>query len=522
MGYSSKEAFMADFYHYFNVRIMKEDIVSLSSPLTTVEYSTSNIDFSWTALNQNIALDLEISTDGGAEWTKLLSDTYLSNYSWKVPAGFDGEFYLKFSAPGNLNVSTTYGPFQRVNVDILKLRSPAGGEFLIAGDTITIQWGSTKIPRIKIEYSTDNGTNWTEIVTGLSSSAGSYGWTIPNESSNQCLVKISDVSDPSVFDISDGAFGIGPSNNAGGPYVVDGNTILLLHFESNLTNRSGLSDDGISHGNGVSYHASAKASLGQSVKLDNSNASNRAYVSIPHNDNLNLSGDWTIEAWFFFNSRGNGSAGNPTIVSKSNSNSSNYFIWYHNSWGTIKGQFTNSNNKDIYLGIGNNTITTGKWYHIAYIRNTSQNSHKLLIHNENWEIVAEKEDKYNASESTPAFNSADLLIGKLLSSENFYLDGYLDELRISNVVRSFENTTGVPETDFGNLISIYPNPAGQIVNISTPETVDLAIFNLTGQKIMEKKAFSSGNIDVSTFKRGIYVIRFSCNKGVVSKKLIIE
>ncbi len=404
----------------------------------------------------------------------------------------------------------------------MTLKSPNEGGYYISENLMSITWESTPVSNIKIEYSTDNGTRWNEIIASTSATSGSYDWTIPNETSNQCLVKISDVSDSSVFDISDGNFEIGHANNAGGPYAVDDNTVLLLHFENNLTNRSDLSDDGVFHGNGVSYHASAKASLGQSVKLDNSNVSNNSYISIPHNNNLNLSGDWTIEAWIYLNSIGADAAMNPTIVSKSNANSSNYFVWYHNNWGTIKGQFTNSNNKDIFLGIGNNTITAGKWYHIAFIRDASQKAIKLLIHNENWETVAEKESKYSESESTPVLNNEDLLIGKLFSSETFYLNGYIDELRISNVVRTFENTTGISKNPFGGLISIWPNPARKVVHISSPETVDIAIFSLTGQKILEKKNFLSGNIDVSGFKKGIYLVQFSCEKGIINKKIIIE
>ncbi|MCK4689184.1 MAG: T9SS type A sorting domain-containing protein, partial [Candidatus Marinimicrobia bacterium] len=215
--------------------------------------------------------------------------------------------------------------------------------------------------------------------------------------------------------------------------------ILLMHFENNLTNSSDLSDDGVAHGSGVSYSSYANSSLGQCIKLDNSNTSYQSYVSIPHNDNLNLTGSWTIEAWFYLNSIGADAAINPTIVSKASSfNNHNYFVWYHNSWGSIKGQFTNSDNVDIYVGIGNNTITTGKWYHIAYIRDDTQNVHRLLIHSENREIIAQNEIQYDESQSTPILNVEDVLIGKLFSPYSFYADGYIDEVRISNIVRDFK------------------------------------------------------------------------------------
>jgi hypothetical protein len=37
---------------------------------------------------------------------------------------------------------------------------------------------------------------------------GTYNWTVPNTPSTQCLVRISDASNPSVYDISDNTFTI--------------------------------------------------------------------------------------------------------------------------------------------------------------------------------------------------------------------------------------------------------------------------------------------------------------------------
>jgi hypothetical protein len=58
--------------------------------------------------------------------------------------------------------------------------------------------------------------------------AGSYDWTIPNGIFGQCLVRISDISDASVFDVSESVFEIGLSNNAGGPYSNDDNRTQII------------------------------------------------------------------------------------------------------------------------------------------------------------------------------------------------------------------------------------------------------------------------------------------------------
>ena len=223
----------------------------------------------------------------------------------------------------------------------------------------------------------------------------------------------------------------------GGPYTSDANTILLMHFDGDLSNSASLSSNGVAHGSGISFIPNANSELGQCLKIDNSNASNKSYVSVPHNANLSLSASWTIEAWVYFTSIGSNSAINPTIVSKSNTDNANYFLWYHNGWGSAKAQFTNSNNQAVYVAIGNNTITTGKWFHLAYIRDADQNLHRLIIRNEAQEVIIQNEFQYDALQATPNTNTNDLLIGSLGLIDNFYFDGYMDELRISNVVRTF-------------------------------------------------------------------------------------
>lgn len=103
--------------------------------------------------------------------------------------------------------------------------SPNGGENWPVGSTRQIVWNAQAIQNVKLEYSTNNGSTWNYIATvpALSKSRidensetesvnrdllGVYNWTIPNTPSNQCLVKVSDASNPAVFDVSDNVFTI--------------------------------------------------------------------------------------------------------------------------------------------------------------------------------------------------------------------------------------------------------------------------------------------------------------------------
>ncbi|MFH1371212.1 MAG: hypothetical protein ABII09_08015 [Planctomycetota bacterium] len=92
----------------------------------------------------------------------------------------------------------------------LTVLSPNGGEEWVVDSNQQIIWQSYGvINEVLIEYSTDNGVNW-QIVAPNAPNTGSYQWTIPDANSQQCLVRVSKVGDPSVYDFSDDVFTIFP------------------------------------------------------------------------------------------------------------------------------------------------------------------------------------------------------------------------------------------------------------------------------------------------------------------------
>jgi len=90
----------------------------------------------------------------------------------------------------------------------LTLLAPNGGESWGVGSIQNIIWNSTgAIANVKLEYSINNGTNWTTIIASTTND-GSESWTIPNAVSNQCLLRISDAADGNPVDASDAVFAI--------------------------------------------------------------------------------------------------------------------------------------------------------------------------------------------------------------------------------------------------------------------------------------------------------------------------
>lgn len=73
-------------------------------------------------------------------------------------------------------------------------------------------------------------------------------------------------------------------------------------------------------------------------------------------------------------------------------------------------------------------------------------------------------------------------------------------------------------------VDVYPNPAKDVLNISSSNTIkDIEIYNIIGQKLIEKNIQSlNSSIDISKLDKGNYIIKLNTEKGRMNKKFIIE
>ncbi len=93
--------------------------------------------------------------------------------------------------------------------DDLDLITPNGGEKLPGGSSHSIEWVVIPgVEKIRIFVSTDGGDSW-ELVKGNTKNDGHWLWTIPDFSSDQCLMKIEEYQNPDIYDVSLDFFSIG-------------------------------------------------------------------------------------------------------------------------------------------------------------------------------------------------------------------------------------------------------------------------------------------------------------------------
>jgi hypothetical protein len=84
-----------------------------------------------------------------------------------------------------------------VTYEILKnsvtVEYPFGGETLVPGEADKIRWNAygSEANNFTIEYSSDNGGNWTTVDNNVSSTTRIYNWTVPSTATNNALIRIS-------------------------------------------------------------------------------------------------------------------------------------------------------------------------------------------------------------------------------------------------------------------------------------------------------------------------------------------
>jgi hypothetical protein len=117
------------------------------------------------------------------------------NYTLQV----DG-FAVPFG-PQEFFISYEFIPF-----DSLELTYPLGGEGLVTGESQTIRWNAINTGNtFNLDFSSDNGNNWTSIITNVPAAQAYYNWTVPNLVSGQCKIRITrngiTSTSPSVFSV---------------------------------------------------------------------------------------------------------------------------------------------------------------------------------------------------------------------------------------------------------------------------------------------------------------------------------
>ena len=178
--------------------------------------SQHTVTWTSTGMNGEDTVIIEYSADNGATWITIAPSAANSgSWNWTVPdtpadnclvrvSGSDGD-----TGPSDVSDEV----FSIVSTPEFKLISPNGGERLTVDTQYDITWSfdqGLEPGSVILEYTIDNGVSWSYIGAAAADS-GSYGWTVPDEPSENCLVRVrGGDADDDPSDVSDSVFSIVP------------------------------------------------------------------------------------------------------------------------------------------------------------------------------------------------------------------------------------------------------------------------------------------------------------------------
>jgi hypothetical protein len=177
-------------------------------------------DIRWIYSSYIVFIKIEYSTDSGSSWNIIkeyhpAKDGY---YSWKVPNTPSENCRIRISDFTNSYLYDISDADFSIIPRKFVINSPNGGEVLKGGTLYNITWSGTYECNVKLSYQRSENPFWFTIVNSLPN-CGGYEWKVPLNTNGSYRIKIEDVENPEIFDISDNFFSIVS-------FIIDGN----LHF----------------------------------------------------------------------------------------------------------------------------------------------------------------------------------------------------------------------------------------------------------------------------------------------------
>jgi hypothetical protein len=314
-------------------------------------------------------------------------------------------------------------------------------------------------------------------------------------------------------------------SNTFGPYTADDNTVILMNFDSDHSNAGNGGDatvvgeitytDAGKHGN-AAYFNNGSVAINDSTIAP----ADTSYLMFADHSNLDLEESWTIEFWAKSKAR-NPWSSNMHIFSKPDTAVgtvnpggnggplSNYEIGIN---GTTVEQHWRD--KDAMLkrafGVGDvagdydSTSMSYPWVHVTWIHDYDSRFDAVFVHDVNGALIDYGYSRFHAGTSwnedrwyeyTPTSmgkaHTHDLPAYVGVKAANMAgFDGWLDEFRVSNVVRGFDNAPVLAEHGWANgnpgylgKRNPYTGAGTHTVNIDVTQFSSSGSYSITGVEL---------------------------------------
>lgn len=154
-------------------------------------------------------LNMQLSTPGGTTYNPWILSKFASIDSLQFPAwrGIDdrnnmeqvtidnpsgGTFTVNVSGNAVPQGPQAYHVVYSFVQNGITVTYPAGGESVVGGTSEVLRWDANGTAgNFTLEYSTNNGSSWTNIASGIAGSQRFYNWTPPSVATGNALIRVS-------------------------------------------------------------------------------------------------------------------------------------------------------------------------------------------------------------------------------------------------------------------------------------------------------------------------------------------
>jgi len=158
---------------------------------------------SWQLDGDYADLYIEYSIDNGTYWNYL---AYVSSYDSIIQLNITNFLYaadfaiLRISMYDNQNIFDESDGYFTIHENPVYFYTPSTGQKIYGGVDVMLSWYTYTIDTFDVDYTIDGGTTWNSIAT--SHAEQSLNWTTPTTNSDNCMIRITDANDASVFGLS--------------------------------------------------------------------------------------------------------------------------------------------------------------------------------------------------------------------------------------------------------------------------------------------------------------------------------
>ncbi len=184
-----------------------------------------SISLSWTRLNVSL-VNLDFSGDG-LTWIPIAEALNADSYLWTLPDSPSSTCRIRVSSTQDPNIRDfSDNTFRLCKLELL---DPGPGEFVVgdhsSASRYMIRWNAPAIDNIKLEYSSNGGSTWTNLITSTSAGTGFYEWTVPGTPTQTGLIRLTNTANTAIQTVSQVPFRIQNPvlimNANGGGFVTD-------------------------------------------------------------------------------------------------------------------------------------------------------------------------------------------------------------------------------------------------------------------------------------------------------------